>query len=87
VCKPCGASRVAPGRSSASLVAACNPLLTTTRRGPNAAPRRHGYRLEAGIIRRLRDERRALIEAAPVELVERDGRVWQLRRLPSAMGE
>jgi hypothetical protein len=49
--------------------------------------RRHGYRLEAGIIRRLRDERRALIEAAEVELVERDGRVWQLRRLPSAMGK
>jgi hypothetical protein len=26
---------------------------------------------------------RGLIEAAEVELVERDGRVWQLRRLPS----
>jgi hypothetical protein len=31
-----------------------------------------------------REERRAMIEAAEVELVERDGRVWQLRRLPSA---
>jgi hypothetical protein len=45
------------------------------------------YRLEAGIVRRLREERRAMIEAAPVELVERDGRVWQLRRLPSAKGK
>jgi hypothetical protein len=42
-----------------------------------------GYRFEAGITRRLREERRAMIGAAPVELVERDGRVWSLRRLPS----
>jgi hypothetical protein len=27
---------------------------------------------------RLRDERRALIEAAPVELVERDGRIFRV---------
>jgi hypothetical protein len=51
------------------------------------ARKRHGYRLQAGIVGRLRDERRALIEAAEVELVERDGRVWQLRRLPSAVTE
>jgi hypothetical protein len=48
---------------------------------------RSNYRLDAGIIGRLRQERRALIEAADVELVELDGRVWQLRRLPSAMSE
>jgi hypothetical protein len=47
------------------------------------APKRHGYRLEAAIVGRLRDERRALIEAAQVELVERDGRIFELRRLPS----
>jgi hypothetical protein len=34
-----------------------------------------------------REERRAMIEAAPVEFVERDGRIWQLRRLPSAVTE
>jgi hypothetical protein len=34
-----------------------------------------------------REERRAMIEAAEVELVERDGRVWTLRRLPSAVAE
>jgi hypothetical protein len=54
---------------------------------PRAAPRRNGYRIEAGIVDRLREERRALIEAAEVELVERDGRVFQLRRLPSAVTE
>jgi hypothetical protein len=42
-----------------------------------------GYRFEAGITRRLREERRAMIGAAPVELVERDGRIFELRRLPS----
>jgi hypothetical protein len=47
------------------------------------APRRRGYRLEAGIIGKLREERRALIASAEVELVERDGRVFELRRLPS----
>jgi hypothetical protein len=50
---------------------------------PRAAPRRNGYRIEAGIVGRLREERRALIEAANVELVERDGRAFELRRLPS----
>jgi hypothetical protein len=34
-----------------------------------------------------REERRAMVEAVEVELVERDGRLSQLRRLPSAMGE
>jgi hypothetical protein len=52
-----------------------------------AAPRRNGYRIEAGIVGRLHEERRALIEAAEVELVERDGRVYELRRLPSAVSE
>jgi hypothetical protein len=52
-----------------------------------AAPRRSGYRLKAGIVGRLREERRALIAAAPVELVERDGRVYELRRLPSTVAE
>jgi hypothetical protein len=47
----------------------------------------NGYRLETGIVGRLREERRATIEATQVELVERDGRVWQLRRLPSAVTE
>jgi hypothetical protein len=42
-----------------------------------------GYRFEAGITRRLREERRAMIDAAPVKLVEREGRVFELRRLPS----
>jgi hypothetical protein len=50
---------------------------------PLSAPRRHSYRIEAGIYGRLREQRRKMIEAAQVELVERDGRVWQLRRLPS----
>jgi hypothetical protein len=50
---------------------------------PRAAPRRSGYRFRAGIYARLAEERRALIEAAEVELVERDGRVYELRRLPS----
>jgi hypothetical protein len=53
----------------------------------STAPRRHGYRIEAGIVGRLREERRALIAAAEVELVERDGRVFELRRLPSAVTE
>jgi hypothetical protein len=52
-----------------------------------AAPRRNGYRLRAGIYARLAEERRAMIKAAEVELVERDGRVWTLRRLPSAVAE
>jgi hypothetical protein len=47
------------------------------------APRRNGYRIEAGIVGRLREERRAMIEAAEVELIERDGRIFELRRLPS----
>jgi hypothetical protein len=55
----------------------------TTRSLPVPAPGRSGYRLRAGIYARLADERRALIEAAEVELVERDGRVYELRRLPS----
>jgi hypothetical protein len=36
------------------------------------------------LIRRLDDERRELIDSAPTELVERDGRVYTLRKLPSA---
>jgi hypothetical protein len=63
----------------------------TTRSLPVAAiastPIGSGYRLEAGIVGWLREERRALIEAAQVELVERDGGAWQLRRLPSAVTE
>jgi hypothetical protein len=55
----------------------------TTRSLPVPTPRRSGYRLRAGIYARLAEERRALIEAAEVELVERDGRVFELRRLPS----
>jgi hypothetical protein len=55
----------------------------TTRSLPVPAPRRSGYRLRAGIYARLAEERRALIEGAEVELVERDGRVFELRRLPS----
>jgi hypothetical protein len=31
-----------------------------------------------------REKRRAMIEAADVEFVERDGRIFELRRLPSA---
>jgi hypothetical protein len=66
--------------------------LSTTRRVPYPTPSppprsRSRYRLEAGIVGRLREERRAMIEAAEVELVERDGRVWTLRRLPSAVTE
>jgi hypothetical protein len=34
-----------------------------------------------------REERRAMIEAAEVELVERDGRVFEYGRLPSAVTE
>jgi hypothetical protein len=49
-------------------------------------PRRDGYRLEAGIYGRLREERRALIEASPATLEERDGRTWLVRRLPSVFG-
>jgi hypothetical protein len=45
------------------------------------------YRLRARLLDRLREERQAMTEAAEVELVERDGRVWQLRRLPSAVTE
>jgi hypothetical protein len=37
------------------------------------------------LARRLAEENRALIDAAPVELVERDGRVYTLRRLPGAL--
>jgi hypothetical protein len=62
---------------------------TTTRRVPNppsppqTAPRHPPYRLEAGIVGRLREERRALIEAAPTTLEQRDGRIWLVRHLPS----
>jgi hypothetical protein len=34
------------------------------------------------MLARLEAERRELIASAPVEQVERDGRVWTLRRLP-----
>jgi hypothetical protein len=40
--------------------------------------------IEAGIVGRLREERRALIDAAPATLEERDGRTWLVRRLPPA---
>jgi hypothetical protein len=56
---------------------------TSSRRPSPTASSRRGYRLEAGLVARLREERRALIEAAEVELVERDGRIFALRRLPS----
>jgi hypothetical protein len=32
-------------------------------------------------------ERRAMIAAAPTETIERDGRPWLLRRLPSAIAD
>jgi hypothetical protein len=62
--------------------------LRTTRSLPvpapsSTAPRRHGCRIKAGIVGRLREERRQMIQAAEVELVERDGRVYELRGLPS----
>jgi hypothetical protein len=47
-----------------------------------AASKPRRYRIEAGVVGRLREQRRALIEAAEVELVERDGRVWTVRKLP-----
>jgi hypothetical protein len=54
-------------------------------RQPLAVPGHRGrsYRIEARIYSCLRERRRALIEAAEVEHVERDGRVFELRRLPS----
>jgi hypothetical protein len=76
--------------SSASMIGARRSPTTRSLPVPapsNTAPRRHGYQLEAGIVARLREERRALIQAAEVELVERDGRVFELRRLPSAVSE
>ena len=48
------------------------------------ARKRHGYRLQSGIVGRLREERRALIEAAPVTLEERDGRVYRVLHLPAS---
>jgi hypothetical protein len=84
--RPAAAPAAAAGAlSSASTTAARR---SPTRSLPVPAPprgalRRNGYRIEAGIVGRLREERRALIEAAEVELVERDGRVYELRRLPS----
>ncbi len=92
---PAGASRIWPGKRSASnadVSSAHTRQATTTRRAPEPAPppsrrpsppRRNGYRLEAGIYGRLRDERRAMIEAAPATTEERDGRVWVIKRLPS----
>jgi hypothetical protein len=78
------------GRCAATALPPPVPLSTTTRRAPEPTPSppqsRNRYRLEARIVR-LREERRAMIEAAEVELVERDGRVSQLRRLPSAVTE
>jgi hypothetical protein len=71
--------------SSASTTAASRSL--TTRSLPVPAPRRSGYRLRAGIYARNAEERRSRIEAAEIELVERDGRVYELRRLPSALTE
>jgi hypothetical protein len=47
------------------------------------APRRHGYRLRGRIFDQLAAERRAMIEAAPVSYVVRDGRRFLLRQLPS----
>jgi hypothetical protein len=56
-------------------------------RQPLAVPGHRGrgrsYRIEARIYSCLHERRRALIEAAEVEHVERDGRVFELRRLPS----
>jgi hypothetical protein len=43
---------------------------------------RSRYRLEAGIVGRLREERRQQIASAPTMLEERDGRTWLVRRLP-----
>jgi hypothetical protein len=91
-----GASRIRAGKQSASNVDASN---AHGRRGPQrakrslpvptprAAPRRDRYRIEAGIVGRLREERRAMIQAAPIEPVERDGRVFELRRLDVVVGE
>jgi hypothetical protein len=38
------------------------------------------------LFARLAEERRQQIARAPVERVERDGRVWTLRRLPPTLG-
>jgi hypothetical protein len=81
---PAGA---AGARSSASTI---GPRRSRPRSLPvptATAPRRNGYRLRGRIFDELAAERRRMIEAADVELVERDGRVWQLRRLPSAVSE
>jgi hypothetical protein len=56
---------------------------TPSRRPSPAASSRRGYRLEAGLVAQLREERRQMIQAAEVELLERDGRIFELRRLPS----
>jgi hypothetical protein len=55
----------------------------SSRRAPPTAPRSYGHRLEAGLVAQLREERRQMIQAAEVELIERDGRIFELRRLPS----
>jgi hypothetical protein len=54
----------------------------SSRRAPPTAPRSYGHRLEAGLVAQLREERRQMIQAAEVELIERDGRIFELRRLP-----
>jgi hypothetical protein len=90
------ASRAGLGKRSVLRVDASNAYTrqkspsTTTRRVPEptpsrrpSPPRRNGYRLEAGIYARLAEQRRAVIEAAPTTLEERDGRTWLVRRLPS----
>jgi hypothetical protein len=62
------------------------PRRTATRSLPVPATptRRNYYGGKPGpLLVRLEEERRAQIAAAPVELVERDGRIWQLRKLPS----
>jgi hypothetical protein len=86
--RPVAAPAAAAGvPSSASMIGARRSPMRSLPVPATAAPRRSGYRLRAGIYARLAEERRALIEAAEVELVERDGRVWTLRRLPSAVSE
>jgi hypothetical protein len=81
--RPAAAPVAAAGaHSSASTIGARRS--PRTRRVPEPIPRRHGYRLEAGLVARLREERRAQIEHARangVTLEERDGRVYRVLHL------
>lgn len=56
------------------------PVPATAR--PRSASRGHAFKLKGGLYVRLEQERRDLIAAAPVTLMERDGRVFEVRHLP-----